>query len=102
MTIVRTIVNFFTYNIKLIMKEVLFMYFLRRFSADVHQLHRTLQGWNRTKKMVLVSLLASVAAVLQSAGGYIPIFGFFISPFTTLPIMIATLISLRYGFFPTD
>lgn len=78
------------------------MYFLRRFSADVHQLHRTLQGWNRTKKMVLVSLLASVAAVLQSAGGYIPIFGFFISPFTTLPIMIATLISLRYGFFPTD
>lgn len=73
------------------------MIFSRSFSTDVRQIHEELQGWNTTKKMVAVSLLASIAALLQSAGGYVPVFGFFISPFTTLPIVLATLISLRYG-----
>lgn len=73
------------------------MIFSRDFSAYIRRFHDRLYEWGITKKMVTVSLLASIAALLQSAGGYIPILGFVISPFTTLPIMIATLISFRYG-----
>lgn len=69
----------------------------KSFSMGVQRLHKKLRSWNTTKKMVSVSLLATIAALLQSAGGYIPVFGFFISPFTTLPIVLVTLISIRYG-----
>lgn len=75
------------------------MVFFSSFSTDVHRLHEKLQGWNMSKKMVSVSFLATIATLLQSAGGYVPLFGFFISPFTTLPIVLATLISFRYGVF---
>jgi|SRR5699024_3395554 len=71
----------------------------RGIKLDVQKFHREVIKWSATKQMMTVALLASVAALLQSAGGYIPIIGFFISPFTTLPIIIATLITFRHGLF---
>lgn len=49
------------------------------------------------KKLVLGSLLACLAAVLQVAGGFLPGFGYFISPFATLPILIGAMFSLQMG-----
>lgn len=49
-------------------------------------------------KLILTAVLSSFAAILQSAGGYIPGIGFFASAMTTLPIFLATIVSVRHGF----
>lgn len=38
-----------------------------------------------------------MAAVLQTAGGFLPGIGYFISPFATLPILIGAMFSLHMG-----
>lgn len=53
----------------------------------------------RTYVWVVSALLASLAAVLQAAGGLIPGIGFFISPFATLPVVVSTCVSIMGGFF---
>lgn len=55
--------------------------------------------WTSTNKLVYTALLSTLATLLQSSGGYIPVVGFFISPLTTLPILLATIISIKYGLF---
>jgi len=50
-----------------------------------------------SKKITSIALLASLAAILQSAGGFVPIVGLFISPFATAPVIISTILSARYG-----
>jgi len=55
--------------------------------------------WSTTKKLVFTALMAALAALLQSAGGLVPGIGFFISPFTTLPILLSSLVSLQYGIY---
>ena len=54
---------------------------------------------NRTHLLVISALLAALAAVLQSAGGLIPGIGYFISPFATLPVVVAGALSLTGGLF---
>jgi len=56
-------------------------------------------NWSTTQMLVFASIMAALASLLQAAGGYIPVFGFAISPFTTLPICIATIMFFRYGLF---
>ncbi|WHT48024.1 YybS family protein [Sporosarcina thermotolerans] len=53
--------------------------------------------WSQSEKMMFAALMSALAAVLQSAGGFLPGVGFFISPFATAPIFMATLISFRWG-----
>ncbi len=48
--------------------------------------------------MMHVGLLTAIAAILQSAGGYAPGIGFLLSTMATLPIFLATVVSVRYGF----
>ena len=50
-----------------------------------------------TRKVVYGSILACFATILQSAG-IIGGLGYFVSMFSTLPILIATIISLQMGF----
>lgn len=47
--------------------------------------------------MTFTALLAALATVLQSAGGFLPGIGYFFSPIASLPIFLAALISLRSG-----
>lgn len=54
---------------------------------------------SRTHVQMLAALLASLAAILQMAGGAVPGIGYVISPFATLPIVIVSYISLSGGFF---
>src|SRR5690625_337201 len=57
------------------------------------------KSWTTDRKLIFASLLATIASLLQAAGGLVPIVGFGISPFTPLPIVIATIMHLRYGLF---
>ncbi|MBU8880950.1 hypothetical protein BGM26_18535 [Bacillus sp. FJAT-29790] len=51
------------------------------------------------KKIVYVALLSSLAALFQSAGGFLPGVGYFISPLSTAPIIVCAIFSIRFGFF---
>jgi hypothetical protein len=49
-------------------------------------------------KLILTAVLSSIAAIFQSAGGYMPGIGFFLSVMATLPLFLATVVSVRQGF----
>lgn len=51
-----------------------------------------------TTKLILTAVLTSFAALFQSAGGYMPGIGYFVSAMTTLPIFLAAIVSVRHGF----
>lgn len=50
-----------------------------------------------TKKLTTIALFTALSVILQSAGGFIPVAGLFISPFATAPIMISSTLSKKYG-----
>lgn len=54
-------------------------------------------GANQTKTWVTIAFLSALTALFQSAGGFLPGPGYLISPFSTAPMVISTLISLRSG-----
>lgn len=51
-----------------------------------------------SKRMTVTALLSVLSVILQSAGGFIPVVGLFISPFATAPVILSTSLSPRYGF----
>ena len=73
------------------------MYFLKSISEDVRFVQLEFRKQAKTKRLVLGSFLACMAAILQAAGGILPGIGYFISPFATLPILICTMLSLPIG-----
>lgn len=52
---------------------------------------------NHTITITTIALLSTLATLFQLAGGFIPGAGYLISPLSTAPIVVATLISLRSG-----
>lgn len=50
-----------------------------------------------TKTMVFSALMSVCAALLQSAGGFLPGPGFLISPWASLPVALSAILSIRYG-----
>ncbi|MFD2612414.1 hypothetical protein [Paenibacillus gansuensis] len=54
-------------------------------------------GANQTKSIVTIAFLSAITALFQSAGGFLPGSGYLISPLSTAPIVLATLISFRSG-----
>lgn len=52
---------------------------------------------NQTKTLITIAFFGAIAALFQSAGGFLPGPGYLISPFSTAPIVLSTLISLRSG-----
>jgi membrane-associated HD superfamily phosphohydrolase len=76
------------------------MYWLHSVSEEVHALHKSFHRTSsNAKKMTLTALLAVLAAIFQSAGGFIPAIGYLISPFATAPVIVTTIYSIRTGFF---
>jgi hypothetical protein len=77
-----------------------FMYWLHSVSEEAHALHKSFHRTSsNAKKITLAALLAALAAIFQSAGGFIPPVGYFISPFATTPVILSTIYSVRTGFF---
>ncbi|MBP0726999.1 hypothetical protein J5Y03_17715 [Bacillus sp. RG28] len=50
-----------------------------------------------TTRLVITALLSTFTTIFQSAGGFMPGIGFLISPLATLPIFLATYVSIRQG-----
>ncbi|MBS4200845.1 hypothetical protein KHA93_14510 [Bacillus sp. FJAT-49732] len=66
-------------------------------SSDAQTIHKAFLQHTTTMKLILVSLLSCLSTIFQAAGGVIPVLGFFISPLATAPIIVCTIISIRYG-----
>ena len=74
------------------------MYFLKSLSNEVKSAQIFLNGLSKSRQLVLAALFTSLAALFQSAGGFLPGIGIFISPLSTAPILFCFVISLPLGF----
>lgn len=74
------------------------MYFLKSLSNEVNSARLFFNRLSKTKQLVSGALFASLAAFFQSAGGFLPGIGFFISPLSTAPILFCFILSLPLGF----
>ncbi|NLJ77973.1 MAG: hypothetical protein GX329_01280 [Tissierellia bacterium] len=75
------------------------MYFTDPLPSIPKDIHEGLGRWSSTKKLISSALLAVLTSILQSAGGLLPGVGLFISPFSTMAILVSTVISLKHGIF---
>jgi hypothetical protein len=73
------------------------MYLFKSISEDVKSAHVDFKKNSKTKRLILAALFACIAAVLQGAGGFLPVLGYFISPFATAPILFCSMLSLPLG-----
>ncbi|NQD65968.1 hypothetical protein HP456_08525 [Bacillus haikouensis] len=53
--------------------------------------------YKRPMKLVLGSIFACIAAILQAAGGFLPGIGYFFSPLATAPILLGSMFSIPLG-----
>ena len=65
--------------------------------GEINLFQKTFDNYNKTMKLVLVSIFACMAAILQSAGGFLPGIGYLISPLATAPILLCTVFSIPFG-----
>jgi hypothetical protein len=77
---------------------VTLMYFLKSITDDILFIQLAFNKHSETKKLVICSFLASLAALFQAAGGFLPGIGYFISPLATAPILFCSIISIPHGF----
>lgn len=75
------------------------MFFGKDLSSVPVEIHHHAKAWHPARLLVFCAMLATLSAILQSSGGWIPIAGLLISPFSTLPILVAVVLSYRYGLF---
>ncbi|MBY0123422.1 hypothetical protein [Bacillus sp. S/N-304-OC-R1] len=68
------------------------------FKKEILQIQTAFGKWPKAKKIVLVALLSSIGAIFQSAGGYLPAVGYFISPLATAPVILCSIFSIPIGF----
>lgn len=73
------------------------MYFFQIISAELASVRLAFRKLSHTNRLVLGALLGSLAAVFQSAGGYLPGIGYLISPLATAPILFCTVLSIPFG-----
>ncbi len=74
--------------------------FLECISDHANSLHFALNNnLSKTRKLVLVALLSSVGAILQSTGGFLLGVGIFLSPLATAPIIFCSIISNFFSFY---
>ena len=73
------------------------MYFNKPISSHPLDIHRTINHWSSTKKLVFAALMTALTVVFQSAGTLLPGIGYLISPLATAPILLCMLISFSTG-----
>ncbi|TDL31109.1 hypothetical protein E2R51_15060 [Jeotgalibacillus sp. S-D1] len=73
------------------------MYFLNPISDDVRLPQLLFNNHNQTMMLILGAFLACIAAVLQSAGGFLPGVGYLLSALATAPILLCSMISIPFG-----
>ncbi|HYK74752.1 MAG TPA: hypothetical protein VEV44_16780 [Pseudoneobacillus sp.] len=73
------------------------MYFFKPISDEVRLSQILFNRYNKTIKLTLVAVFACIAAILQSAGGFLPGIGYFFSPIATAPILLCSMFSISFG-----
>lgn len=73
------------------------MYFFKPISDEVRLYQIIFNKHKKTMKLILGSIFACIAAILQAAGGFLPGMGYFISPLATAPILLCSMLSIRFG-----
>ena len=73
------------------------VYFFKPISEEFRLAQITFQNYNYTMRLMLVSIFACFAAIFQSAGGFLPGIGYFISPLATAPILLCAMFSIPFG-----
>ncbi|RSD28639.1 hypothetical protein [Mesobacillus subterraneus] len=73
------------------------MYFLKPISEEVRLSQLIFKKYKRTLKLMLVSFFACIAAILQAAAGFFPGVGYLVSPLTTAPILLCSMLSIPFG-----
>ena len=73
------------------------MYFFNPICDEVRFAQITFNKHKKTKKLILGSIFACIAVILQAAGGFLPGIGFFLSPLATAPILLCSMFSLPFG-----
>lgn len=66
-------------------------------NVDITHIKSVFNKWPKTNKMMLVSLLSSLGAIFQSAGGFLPGIGLMISPLATAPVLLCSVFSISLG-----
>lgn len=79
------------------MRKLWMRYWEQPLPVDISTMRGKPNAGDQTKHLVTVALLGALAALLQSAGGFLPGPGYLISPFATAPIVLATVMSIRSG-----
>ncbi len=69
------------------------------FQNKVEQLQMDFRKQPKIKRIVFISLLSSISAIFQSAGGFFPGIGYLISPLATAPILLSSVFSPLFGFY---
>jgi hypothetical protein len=65
---------------------------------DMLQVYQTAyRRVSKLKQLLLISLFSIITSILQSAGGFIPGVGYFISPFATAPILFCSMLNIPFG-----
>lgn len=76
-----------------------YMFFCQSITKHAKMMSESFYKTNSiSKRMTVTALLAALTVILQSAGGFMPVVGLFISPFATAPVILSTSLSPRYGF----
>ncbi|WP_040209122.1 hypothetical protein [Neobacillus jeddahensis] len=73
------------------------MYIFKSITDEIKSTKLVFNHYSRPKRLVVAGLFASIAAILQAAGGFLPVLGYFISPFATAPILFCAILSLPLG-----
>ncbi|WP_066051031.1 hypothetical protein [Robertmurraya korlensis] len=64
------------------------MYFFKPISEEVRLSQIIFNKHKKTFGLILVSIFACIAIILEAAGGFFPGIGYFLSPLATAPIEI--------------
>ncbi|CAH0318059.1 hypothetical protein SRABI96_05319 [Peribacillus sp. Bi96] len=73
------------------------MYFLKPISDEVRSSQIIFNKHKKTMKLILGSIFACMAAILQAAAGFLPGIGYFLSPLATAPILLCSMFSIPFG-----
>lgn len=73
------------------------LYFFNSISAEVRLAQKKIHKLTKIRRLLLGSIFACMAAALQSAGGFVPGVGYFISPLATAPVLLCSMLSISTG-----
>ncbi|CAM3837690.1 hypothetical protein GCM10009865_48940 [Aeromicrobium ponti] len=73
------------------------MYFLKPISDEVRLSNIIFNKHKKTMRLIIGSIFACIAAILQAAGGFLPGIGYFLSALATAPILLCSMFSIPFG-----